>query len=340
MTAGCRLDIALPPAISIADTPQKAHCPRKCIIARRVVEIPAALTVAAWAVCCLPIAAQTASASARSAVLKSDGIQFRMELAGGRYGFDADGSTVVAADPEAGVLLAGRPVNLRPDGPCANTECHLAGATAVGEYMRLTVKLAPHRAELIAEPQRHGEEVRFVTGGAEPAFGLADHAVLMNFSTLAHKQYNTDVSGFADDQFLSGQGLARLVSNFVIYPRQRFAEILLDPTMKIVHTSEKQIVQGVVHAGPSERLFYFFGNPHEIYAQYLDLRNETGYRVFMPKYQAFGVGWEAFGALGWNTNQNTVEASVDRYIAAGYPLRWIVIGSGFWPAAPAMSIWP
>ena len=107
--------------------------------------------------------------------------------------------------------------------------------------------------------------------------------------------------------------------------------------MKIVHTSEKQIVQGVVHAGPSERLFYFFGNPHEIYAQYLELRNETGYRVFMPKYQAFGVGWEAFGALGWNTNQNTVEASVDRYIAAGYPLRWIVIGSGFWPAAPAMS---
>ncbi|MGO9515892.1 MAG: TIM-barrel domain-containing protein [Candidatus Korobacteraceae bacterium] len=337
MTAGCRLDIALPPAISIADTPQKAHCPRKCTIARRVVEIPAALTVAAWAVCCLPIAAQTASASARAAVLKSDGIQFSMELAGGRYGFDADGSTVIAADPEAGVLLAGRPVNLRPDGPCANTECHLAGATAVGEYMRLTVKLAPHRAELIAEPQQHGEEVRFVTGGAEPAFGLADHAVLMNFSTLAHKQYNTDVSGFADDQFLSGQGLARLVSNFVIYPRQRFAEIFLDPTMKIVHTSEKQIVQGVVHAGPSERLFYFFGNPHEIYAQYLELRNETGYRVFMPKYQAFGVGWEAFGALGWNTNQNTVEASVDRYIAAGYPLRWIVIGSGFWPAAPAMS---
>ena len=128
-----------------------------------------------------------------------------MELAGGRYGFDADGSTVIAADPEAGVLLAGRPVNLRPDGPCANTECHLAGATAVGEYMRLTVKLAPHRAELIAEPQQHGEEVRFVTGGAEPAFGLADHAVLMNFSTLAHKQSTQTLAALPTINFSLGR---------------------------------------------------------------------------------------------------------------------------------------
>jgi alpha-glucosidase (family GH31 glycosyl hydrolase) len=54
----------------------------------------------------------------------------------------------------------------------------------------------------------------------------------------------------------------------------------------------------------------------------------------MPKYEMFGVGWEAFGALGWNTNEQTDRESVDRYLALGYPLEWVVIGSGFWPAKP------
>jgi alpha-glucosidase (family GH31 glycosyl hydrolase) len=255
-----------------------------------------------------------------------------MDLENGRYGFDIDGRHVVAADASSGVLLAGSPVSFRHDGKCDNTECHLAGTSAAGGRMRLTLELAPNRAELIAEPLHEGDELRFITAGAAPAYGLGDHASETRFSTLAQKQYNTDVSGFADDQFLSGQGITRLVSNFVIYPRQGFAEILVDPTTKIVHTSATQIVQGVVHADGPVHLYYFFGDPHQIYAQYLQVRNASGYRVFMPKYVAFGVGWEAFGALGWNTNQKTVEESVDRYIADGYPLRWVVIGSGWWPA--------
>jgi len=287
--------------------------------------------------CCGIVTAQTDHhASAGTAELRSKGIQFRMELAGGRYAFSDHARSVMAADSTAGVLLAASPVSFVPDGICTAAECHLKGTSAAGAKMQLTVRLSPHRAELIAEPEKTGEELRFVTAGAAPAYGLADHAVLNNFSTMSHKQYNTDVSGFADDEFLSGQGLARLVSNFVIYPRQRFAELLVDPTMKIVHTSAAQIVQGVVHAGAAVHLYYFFGDPHEVYSQYLQVRNASGYRVFMPKYQAFGVGWEAFGALGWNTNQKTVQESVDRYIHEGYPLRWIVIGSGFWPAAPEM----
>lgn len=280
----------------------------------------------------LPVVAQAAS----PIVLDGSHIQFRMERDGGRYSFRVDGRDIVAADNTAGVLLAGSPVSFRPEGKCSTAGCHLTGLSAARGRMQLTVKLSPHQAELIAVPEHTGDELRFVTAGAAPAFGLADHAVEKRFSTLPEKQYNTDVSGFADDQFLSGQGQTRLVSNFLIYPRQRFASLLVDPTRKIVHTSAAQIVQGVVHPEKPLHLYYFFGNPHEIYAQYLHVRNASGYRVFMPKYQAFGVGWEAFGALGWVTNQKTVQESVDRYIADGFPLRWIVIGSGFWPAAPEM----
>jgi hypothetical protein len=50
----------------------------------------------------------------------------------------------------------------------------------------------------------------------------------------------------------------------------------------------------------------------------------------VPKYDFFGVGWEAFGALGWKTSANTAEQDVDKYLSLGIPLRWMVVGSGFW----------
>ncbi len=56
-----------------------------------------------------------------------------------------------------------------------------------------------------------------------------------------------------------------------------------------------------------------------------------GYPVLKPHYEFFGVGWEAFGALAWDTNHRTVTENVNRYLADGYPLAWMVVGSGFWP---------
>ena len=258
-----------------------------------------------------------------------------MELQGGRYGFTRNGRTIVSPDASAGVLLDGRPVRFHHVDKCSEGKCVLAGTSANGRHLRLTILMSPHRAELIAEPEEADSELRFQTAGAKPAYGLADHAVWRaKFDGGRNEPFNTDVTGFSDDEFLSGQGIARLVSNFVIYPRQQFAELLIDPTTKIVHTSGDQIVQGVKRTSGKVHLFYFFGDPHAIYAEYLKARNDAGYRFWMPKYEAFGVGWEAFGALGWNTNMKTVRENVDRYLHDGYPLKWMVIGSGFWPATP------
>ena len=266
----------------------------------------------------------------------ASGITFSMQPQNGRFSFEQGGHTVVAADATAGVLLGGSPVSFTPSA-CTPAHCILEGVNTAGGKLQLRVTLSAGTAELDAMPASPGDEVRFVTGGAAPAYGLADHAVEQKrFSTLDNKQFNTDVSGFSDDQFLSGQGQVRLAGNFLIYPRQRFATLLIDPTTKIVHTSAQQIVQGVVRSSAHVRMFYFFGDPHAIYAAYLKARNNAGYKVFMPKYEAFGVGWEAFGALGWNTNAKTVGESIDHYLSLGYPLRWVVIGSGFWPAAPEM----
>lgn len=273
--------------------------------------------------------------SAQTVRLSHDGIAFDMDLQSGRYGFTRNGKQIVGQDASSGVLLEKSPIRFRLIDKASADKCVLVGTTKNGGHLRLTIVISPHRAELIAEPEKPGSELQFQTGGAQPAYGLADHAVWRaKFNVGKNEQFNTDLTGFSDDEFLSGQGIARLVSNFVIYPRQQFAELLIDPTTKIVQTSSHQIVQGVRHANGKVHLFYFFGDTHAIYAEYLKARNDAGYRFWMPKYEAFGVGWEAFGALGWNTNAKTVRESVDRYLHNGYPLKWIVIGSGFWPATP------
>ncbi|SEF60274.1 Glycosyl hydrolases family 31 [Bryocella elongata] len=256
-------------------------------------------------------------------------------MEGARYSFMQGTDTIVGAAPVAGILIDGSPVTLESHEACSHSNCMLHGRTTRGATLTLDVEMRANEAVLAAEVQPAGAEVRFVTAGAAPAYGLADHAVEQRQFSTDHKPfYDTEVSGFTDDEFLSGQGLTRLVSNFVIYPRQQFAELLIDPTAKIVHTSAKEIVQGVKHAEGELRLYYFFGDPHQIYAAYREARNAAGYRIWMPKYEALGVGWEAFGALGWNTNAKTDQESIDRYLKEGYPLRWAVIGSGFWPSKP------
>ncbi|WP_187143096.1 TIM-barrel domain-containing protein [Terriglobus albidus] len=266
--------------------------------------------------------------------LQHQGLTFHLDESSGRYGFAAGAGDIVLPDSSAGVLLGGEPVRFKRVNATSST-VSLEGGTPSGKHMSLKVTFSAHCADLEASVAEPGAELRFQTSGASPAYGLADHAVYRaKYEKAGGQWFTTDVTGFSDDAFLSGQGISRLVSNFVIYPKQQFAELLIDPTTKIVHTSAQQIVQGVKRAPAKVHLYYFFGDPHAIYAEYLRVRRAAGYKVEMPKYQAFGVGWEAFGALGWETNTNTVRDSVDRYLKDGYPLTWMVIGSGFWPAEP------
>ncbi len=250
----------------------------------------------------------------------------QIDVAGARYGFTQKGQVAVEPSSSVGVVIGGEPVTRATKASCSATRCNLDLATASGKRGSLAVALTPHSAQLHFVPVSPGVEVRFITGGAEPAFGLADDAVL-------NKSYSTDVTGFANDHFLSGQENVRLVSNFIIYPGRQFAVVLIDPNAKIVHTSGSEIVQGVQHSpAAGTTIQYFFGDMHQIYNGFRLARIHAGYNLLPPKYEMFGVGWEAFGALGWNTSQKTIAESVDRYLALGYPLKWIVVGSGFWPA--------
>ncbi|MEZ6191438.1 MAG: glycoside hydrolase family 31 protein [Phycisphaerales bacterium] len=183
-----------------------------------------------------------------------------------------------------------------------------------------TLRLSVH----VQEPKADDRRIILRTGGVTPAFGLGDNAGWRE---------TTDLTGFTSDSVRATDpiGSVRLISNFVIFPKQRFAEVNVEPRTKIVHITTEENAQGVVDGHELPGMYYFFGEPKQIYAAFHRVRNSDGYNVYKPKYEWFGVGWEAYGALAWNTNQATVTENVQRYLDEGYPLRWMVVGSGFWP---------
>ncbi|MBM3756005.1 MAG: hypothetical protein FJW38_18720 [Acidobacteria bacterium] len=244
-----------------------------------------------------------------------------------RFGFTRiDGTVIAPPNAECGLEFGG--------GWAVDTKMNSTGTETIrldvtndrGGHATVEVELAAHHVRFaITQPGTNRIVARL--GNISPVFGLADHAA------LAEGRDRTEVTGFQSDGFRGqeGRGDKRLISNFIISPSRGFAMVNMERGVKIVRVLDREVAQGVVRTTQMPALYFFIGSPREIYASYLTARNREGYPVFKPKYEFFGVGWEAFGALGWNTNEKTVTENVERYLALGYPLSWMVVGSGFWP---------
>lgn len=265
--------------------------------------------------------------SANEIIIKTENTIFQVQKQGFRFSFASrDGKKIVGAHPESGLLM-GPYENWQPvqntifDG-CSQGECRFSVQTEQGLKAMVKIKLTGEHAHLMVKPELP-DSIGIVTrvAGASPGYGLADNAGW---------RPTTDITGYnsADKKYFRE---FRMVSNFCIYPWHGFAVVLIEPQAKIIQSNKQEIVQGVCTAGEITDLHFFFGSPKEIYKSYHQVRNQRAYPVMLPKYEFFGVGWEAFGALAMNTNQKTVTEHVSRYLELGYPLRWMVVGSGFWP---------
>jgi alpha-glucosidase (family GH31 glycosyl hydrolase) len=169
-------------------------------------------------------------------------------------------------------------------------------------------------------------------------YGLSDHGAL--------GRGNEDISGFASDYLgartatwetkqngrVASAREGRLISNFAIHPRQGLAAINVEPRKKIVRFTDDGAAHGSSASREMKAMYYIVGNPKVIYRELQAIREAEGFPFLPPKYDLFGVGWEAFGALGWTTSASTVEENISTYLDLGYPLSWMVIGSGFWPS--------
>lgn len=193
------------------------------------------------------------------------------------------------------------------------------------------------RAKLLLLPEAHAVKIQVVpeeegwysilarTGGIHPTYGLADHAA---FGDGSGGRSRTELTGFDMDPLRRN----RMVSNFTISPKQGFAAVNIEPYDKVVRILEDEYIQGSRNVRSMPAMYYFIGSPEQIYKSFLEVRNREGYSVYKPKHEWFGVGWEAYGALAWNTTQETVTENINQYLELGYPLRWMVVGSGFWPS--------
>ena len=187
------------------------------------------------------------------------------------------------------------------------------------------------------------------TSGIDPVYGLGDFGSqaddyndmgsdgrvvardTANVFGLTRMSGGTSGSGKDWDAVSNRGSCKRFVSTFAVFPSRGMAEVLIEEGAKRVAFTADQNLQGVFAEPCVDRLYYFFGPTMEqIYADYQTVRTEEGYPDALPDAQMFELGWEAYGALGWNAYQSSVMESIQGYLDRGYPIGWAVIGSGFW----------
>ncbi|MDX1638585.1 MAG: glycoside hydrolase family 31 protein, partial [Balneolaceae bacterium] len=269
-------------------------------------------------------------------VINTENYTVEIEKEGFRYRFKRPGGSPIAeAHPVAGLQMSrsGDPLsNIQSTKLIGNSNDQVSLLVNTSGGVEAVVKLwtHPHSIKLQVSPKEEGSyNVTARTSGLSPSFGLGDHAAFGGGEWDRGVRASTDLTGIEMDPMRG----YRMISNFVVFPKQGFAEVNIEPGDKIVRLNEEENVQGSRNVDAMPAMYYFIGSPKVIYQSFLEVRNNEGYPVYKPKYEWFGVGWEAFGALAWNTNSETVTQNINEYLDRGFPLEWMVVGSGFWPRA-------
>lgn len=201
-----------------------------------------------------------------------------------------------------------------------------------GERADVTVYLLPHSIRLSLAPERaSGALIQARLGGLPgPAYGLADHGAA------------GDVHGVENLLIENDGGHNRFVSTFSIFPAASFGQVLISGqaekrvgssgsnTPHYVTLTGQETSVGIESALSAKHIYYFLGDPKTIYKAFSKAKKAAGYADVTPDYRLFGVGWEAWPLLSWDTNARSVKASLQGFIDNGYPLSWATVGSGFW----------
>ncbi len=282
----------------------------------------------------------------------NDRYGFQLNTIGFRYAFeDADGEPVAAAHPESGLLLGLMSGGTPTVSPVQSTvidefEGNLLRATvttANGIQALVEIEFYESYTRFAVTPLDPPEDALFTfdfrTAPMGPVFGLGDYGshadafndvnAPCNNNVTARDQ--ADLTGLVRDELINQGSCRRFVTNFAIFPRQGFAQVLFNDGKKRVGFTPFENRIGVADVTEVSTLYYFTGSMEQIYADYLAARVREGYPDVKPRYPLFNVGWEAYGALGWNTYQVAVTNNIQTYLDLGFPLRWGVVGSGFWP---------
>ena len=247
--------------------------------------------------------------------------------------FDRNGKELLPAHASSGILFCTEETGVPSSAHIYSYEIN--GNQLHGKLLNTEGETADFRMTL-GEGQLHVEvwsaeqslsltmEVR--TAGMSPVYGLGDHGGY---------EGKTDLFGYRNDHLMNDKTSShnwnhyRFISTFAVFPSRNVAQVIFTNGEKRIAIDSMENKMGV---SGEEKLnaYYFFGKPKQLYQTYNQIREKEGYASKKPKFDFFEIGYEAFGALGWNTYQSSVQEDIDTYLEKGYPLKWAVVGSGFW----------
>lgn len=279
--------------------------------------------------------------TADSIVLRGDTYTMTIVKDGFRYGFaDAAGRPTLPPHPESGLRVddadaVGTDLVSEPDAATAVLDVELTGGA--------TVRVEVHPSATTVRMTVDGVDdatVDLRTGPAGPAYGLGDYGAHADgqpdqgtpCSGNLEARPTLELTGIVLDNLTNQGSCKRYISTFAVFPAQGVAQVLFDEGQKRVALTGTENRLGVAGVDRVDAVHYFLaGDLKRVYADYRDARVEHGYTDVEPRPDLFELGWEAYGALAWNTYQTSVEETVQGFLDHGYPLGWGVVGSGFWP---------
>ncbi|MGX1929338.1 TIM-barrel domain-containing protein [Flagellimonas sp. 2504JD4-2] len=240
------------------------------------------------------------------------------------FSFWKEGRNIVPGHDRSGIIFSGSHVMSSEEIEANNTGVrNFVVTNENGVKAHVSVSFEKDIASIWVKPlHQKTTNISLAVGGMPTAHGLGDAAAFKeSFNIVDNKQ---DVYTIENDG-----GGRRWVSTFTIFPQNDLASVFFEKGKKTVTINKKEYVMNVATEG--EATFYFFlGNPKTIYANYKKVREQEGYKSVKPKSRLFELGWESWDALGWNTNQFTVQEILQKFHDNEYPIRWAVTGSGFW----------
>ncbi|MEN3609062.1 TIM-barrel domain-containing protein [Plantactinospora sp. ZYX-F-223] len=284
-----------------------------------------------------------------SIVIRGTTYRMRIVKDGFRYSFETPtGKPVAPAHPTSGLRIKTSAATDFSNAAETRLVSSPRAATAVlavtmTDGARVTVHIQPTDTYArVTVPDLPGQSstVDFRTGGVAPAYGLGDYGSFADgqpeqgtpCSGNVQVRPSTELTGLVLDNLTNEGSCKRFITTFTVFPKQRFGQVWFAEGQKRVGLTTDENRLGAAGVDEVQSLYYFVGRDlRQVYADYRQARHRHGYVDAKPAESAFGLGWEAYGALAWNTYQSSVMDTVQGFLDHGYPLSWGVVGSGFWP---------
>ena len=248
----------------------------------------------------------------------------RMNIAPDGFRFEilnSAGAIVAPMHAVSGLKLDGSPVDITNTVALKQGELSviskkgLKAKVFIGvEHGVISVKIAPEKDKTYS--------ANLSLGGMQVAYGLGDAGGWSGRLNLVSDKKN-------QFELVNNGSRQRWQSSFVVCPKNKFAGVVFQGRTKSVTLGPKEYSMTVSSNKPAT-FHYLTGDMPTIYQNYRDLLTAKGYPNIKPKFRLFELGWESWAALGYQTNAETVLKSLKDFQDNGYPIRWAIVGSGFW----------